>query len=515
MAGAVPPESLLTEHPVPPHHSGPAALVTPVVLTLLAVAAAIAGTLADLRAPTATDWHIVTVLAAVALMGVAVGYRFNPPDDEAAPPWDVHSVWVLPAALLTPPAAFGVLVVLSVGIALAKRAHPLRWRLVVACTTLLTTAAVHASTQLIGNLALAGLAGIAALWLIGATIAVTVARVIGTPGGTVLWLDDRWSFVELGCAFSALLIAAAMRTDPNLGLAGLAPLLLAAFALRWPELSRHARIDPKTGLPNAWHWEERTRELMPAAELRNTPVAVMIIDLDRFKQVNDTYGHLAGDQVLTELATAMQDEIRPGDLIGRFGGEEFVVTTFGLDTVEALAQAERIRSRVCGRRLHLEDHREGGPADGRFPRPTVGRGSRPAARPSRATGRLPSVVGTATGGPNEPGDPTDPTGPGAADPPGQNGAVADGYTVTCTIGLACSDDHGYDLTRLLDLADTALAAGKVGGRNQVCDARSILATAGAVDEPAAGGRPRSIWTLVRRQRTDRRTLRHGPGSLFR
>jgi diguanylate cyclase (GGDEF)-like protein len=484
----------LTEQPTPSPRSGPAALVVPVVLTLLAVAAAVTGTLADLRSPTATDWHIVVVLAVVALIGVAVGYRFNPPDDDAAPPWDVHSVWLLPAALLTPPAAFGVLVALSVGVGVAKRAHPLRWRLVVACTTVLTTAAVHASTQLISGFAISGLVGIAALWLIGALIAITVARVIGTPNGTVLWLDDRWTFVELGCAFSALLIAAAMRADPNLGLTGLAPLLLAAFALRWPELSRHARIDPKTGLPNAWHWEERTRELMRAAELRNTPVAVMIVDLDRFKQVNDTFGHLAGDQVLTELADAMQAEIRPGDLIGRFGGEEFVVTTFGLDTVAALAQAERIRRRVSGRRHRLVEHREESrPAGGRLARPAGG-------RVPRSTGLWRSRTDGA---------------PAGAGPLNGAGAAAEGYTVTCTIGLACSDDHGYDLTRLLDLADTALAAGKVGGRNQVCDARSILETAGAIDEPAAGGRPRSIWTLVRRQRTDRRTLRHGPGSMFR
>jgi diguanylate cyclase (GGDEF)-like protein len=266
----------------------------------------------------------------------------------------------------------------------------------------------------------------------------------------VLWLDDRWTLVELGCAFSGMLVAAVLRSDPNLGLAGLAPLLFAAFALRWPELNWHARIDPKTGLPNAWHWEERTRELLTAAEARGIPVTVMIIDIDRFKLVNDTYGHLIGDRVLNNLADALRSEARPGDLLGRFGGEEFVVTMFGPAPAVAAGAAERIRSRVAGQRHPLSD----GPA--------------------------PETCG-----------------------------------ITCTIGLASSTAHGYDLTRLLDLADIALAAGKAGGRNQIRDARSVLADIGIDGDVHVGPRSRSLLSVVTRPRTNRRTLRHGPGSMFR
>ena len=75
--------------------------------------------------------------------------------------------------------------------------------------------------------------------------------------------------------------------------------------------------------------------------------------------------------------------------------------------------------------------------------------------------------------------------------------------------------HGYDLTRLLDLADIALAAGKASGRNQVRDARSVLAEA-EVDYPTprAGVATRSLWQVALR-RPDRRSRRHGPGSMFR
>jgi len=459
--------------------SGIGAIATPAVLAVLAIAAAVAVTLADLRAPTATHWHIVGVLAVVAVIGVLVGYRFNPPDDDSAPPWDVDTVWLLPAALLTPPSAFGVLVALSVVVGMVKAAHPLRWRIVVASITLLTTAAVHASSLLIDDFAVGALVGIAALWIIGAVVALIVAQVIGTPSGTVLWLDDRWTLVELGCAFSGLLIATAMRVDPWLGLAGVAPLLLAAFALRWPELTWHARIDPKTGLPNAWHWEERTRELLGAAEARGLPVSVMIIDIDRFKLVNDTYGHLAGDQVLNDVADVLRSQLRQGDLVGRFGGEEFVVTMFGLTPAGAVSAAERTRARVAAQPHHVAGRRREVPAAG-------------AARDGLLDARPRPVTRS-----------------------GQDPAP-DVCTVTCTIGLASSATYGYELTRLLDLADIALAAGKADGRDRVRDAATVLSAAGQQD-PAQHSSTgmQSLWHVAARRKPDRRTRRHGPGSMFR
>jgi diguanylate cyclase (GGDEF)-like protein len=468
---------------------GVGAILAPVVLAGLAVAAAIAVALTDLRAPTATHWHIVGVLAAVGLVGIVVGYRFNPPDDDSAPPWDVDTVWLLPAALLTPPSAFAVLVALSVVVGMVRAAHPLRWRIVVASITLLTTAAVHASARLINGFAVGALVGIATLWIIGAVAALIVAHVIGTPSGTVLWLDDRWTLVELGCAFSGLLIAAAMRVDPWLGLAGLAPLLLAAFALRWPELTWHARIDPKTGLPNAWHWEERTRELIAAAEARGLPVSVMIIDIDRFKLVNDTYGHLAGDQVLNNVADVLRSQLRQGDLVGRFGGEEFVVTMFGLTPAGAASAAERTRARIAAQRHRVAGRRPGAPATG-------------GARDRLVDGgRVPAI--------DERPLPEGRSGP-SPDP------APDTCAVTCTIGLASSATHGYELTRLLDLADIALAAGKADGRDRVYDAGSVLSTAGAEApaQPSSTGM-QSLWHVAARRKPDRRTRRHGPGSMFR
>jgi len=75
---------------------------------------------------------------------------------------------------------------------------------------------------------------------------------------------------------------------------------------------------------------------------RDAPVSVVLADLDHFKHINDTYGHLAGDAVLREAARRMQDAIRPYDSIGRYGGEEFLLVLSNCDTIGAAAIAERL-----------------------------------------------------------------------------------------------------------------------------------------------------------------------------
>src|SRR5262249_25362029 len=75
---------------------------------------------------------------------------------------------------------------------------------------------------------------------------------------------------------------------------------------------------------------------------RDAPVSVVLADLDNFKHINDTYGHLAGDAVLREAAHRMRDAIRPYDSIGRYGGEEFLLVLSNCDTIGAAAIAERL-----------------------------------------------------------------------------------------------------------------------------------------------------------------------------
>jgi len=79
---------------------------------------------------------------------------------------------------------------------------------------------------------------------------------------------------------------------------------------------------------------------------RDAPVSVVLADLDHFKHINDTYGHLAGDAVLREAAHRMRDAIRPYDSIGRYGGEEFLLVLSNCDTIGAAAIAERLLQAV-------------------------------------------------------------------------------------------------------------------------------------------------------------------------
>lgn len=112
---------------------------------------------------------------------------------------------------------------------------------------------------------------------------------------------------------------------------------------------RLATRDKLTGLYNRHyaipHLEKVAREARDGGE----HFAIMLIDIDRFKSVNDTYGHAVGDAVLTEIASRLRDNLRGMDLVARFGGEEFLVCMPMTSLIEARLVAERLRTTICTR----------------------------------------------------------------------------------------------------------------------------------------------------------------------
>jgi diguanylate cyclase (GGDEF)-like protein len=113
--------------------------------------------------------------------------------------------------------------------------------------------------------------------------------------------------------------------------------------------------DALTGVYNRRYMDRRLVEEIARARRQTYRLSCMYIDIDWFKQVNDTYGHLAGDDVLREVAARIKAELRMSDALGRFGGEEFVVLLIDADLDSASMVAQRIRASVADRPFLLPD----------------------------------------------------------------------------------------------------------------------------------------------------------------
>jgi diguanylate cyclase (GGDEF)-like protein len=119
-------------------------------------------------------------------------------------------------------------------------------------------------------------------------------------------------------------------------------------SFRHARLLRDSRVDSKTGLLNAATWERESAAEVARAVRTKSPLAVAMLDIDRFKAINDTYGHLVGDQVIKEIAHTLNTLLRHYDLAGRFGGEEFSLLLPQTRAVDAFRIAERVRANIAG-----------------------------------------------------------------------------------------------------------------------------------------------------------------------
>ncbi len=124
---------------------------------------------------------------------------------------------------------------------------------------------------------------------------------------------------------------------------------------RGEELDRQTRTDHLTGLFNRRHLEEHLTSMLSSARRHSHPLAVLLIDVDHFKRVNDTSGHQAGDTVLIELARRMTHVVRSEDVLGRWGGEEFLLLCPLTDLDGATVLAERLRAAVGSEPVAMTD----------------------------------------------------------------------------------------------------------------------------------------------------------------
>jgi diguanylate cyclase (GGDEF)-like protein len=145
----------------------------------------------------------------------------------------------------------------------------------------------------------------------------------------------------------------------------------AALALdntyRHARVEEQAHVDSLTGVYNHGHFLKILKEQAEASRRANLPLSLIMLDVDHFKRYNDTYGHLAGDQILTKLCEAIRSHVKRTDAVGRWGGEEFVISLPNTNGPLAMQVADRIRETMAGMTL-VNGNQE------RIPVPTVSQG---------------------------------------------------------------------------------------------------------------------------------------------
>jgi len=116
--------------------------------------------------------------------------------------------------------------------------------------------------------------------------------------------------------------------------------------MRISDLEHETFTDPLTGIYNRRFMQQRLAEEISKARRYSFQLSILMFDLDYFKRVNDEHGHQAGDQMLIEVSTLVNEQLRDSDVLSRYGGEEFLIITPNTGPAEAAALAERLRARI-------------------------------------------------------------------------------------------------------------------------------------------------------------------------
>jgi diguanylate cyclase (GGDEF)-like protein len=276
---------------------------------------------------------------------------------------DFSSIWVLPTAILLPP-VYSMIIAIPITAALQLFVHRgLLYRRVFSAAS---HGLAYASVSLIfrafphsfagagpgtGLHAFTWCLAVGACEILGCRIQhfLIVAAVKMANPATRFFAGEferdalQGLFVEIDLG---VLITVAVAISPMLMAIALPTVLLVRRFLIHPVLVAQSRTDAKTGLLNVSTWESEAEvELSRATRTRN-PVALALIDIDHFKLVNDTYGHLVGDRVLKAIAEALTGQSRDYDRAGRFGGEEFVLLLAQTKEDDACKIAERLRGYI-------------------------------------------------------------------------------------------------------------------------------------------------------------------------
>jgi diguanylate cyclase (GGDEF)-like protein len=343
------------------------------VLAVLACDLALIGWELVHTTPRTDDVILFAALLAAAVICIEAMRRLGQPSGVSR---DLLSAWWLPIALLLPP-LYALLAPFVVGgvLYLRVRRIPVYRRvfssaalgLAGAATSIVFHVAIPEAVSVTLNGPHAWLSrpsvlitavGCAVLFAVVNTCIVAVAAHLADPDAPlakVLW-DRESLLLDLTESCVGILVAITCGLSFLLLLVALPPVILLQRSLMHQQLAAAAKTDPKTGLLNAAAWQREADGEVNRALRSDAPLALLLVDVDHFKRVNDSHGHLIGDEVLRALATELRQQVRESDVVGRFGGEEFTVLLPGTDTAGACGIAERLRSSAGGLRIAAASH---------------------------------------------------------------------------------------------------------------------------------------------------------------
>jgi diguanylate cyclase (GGDEF)-like protein len=332
---------------------------------------------------------------------------------------DFITVWVLPVAILLPPvyAMVAPIPLLAMTQWVIHRGVVHR-RVFTACAMGLA----YGAASLVFRAFPASLAGPSlgrGSHVLTWTLVVAICEILGGRGHnalivlavkisdpTIRLADQELSREALQADFAefdlGVLITVVVAVNPVLAVFAVPSVLLARRFIMHAQLLAQSRIDTKTGLLNASTWEREATVEIARAVRTGSPLALALVDIDHFKVVNDTYGHLMGDKALRAVTDALRGQLRSYDLAGRFGGEEFVILLPQTREYDALTVAERLRGHIAAMAIPVDD----------------------------------------------------------SDPAGRS------VTLTISVGVAALDGERRELTDMLAAADSALYYAKETGRNR-------------------------------------------------
>ena len=278
---------------------------------------------------------------------------------------DVQGVWELPVAILLPP--FFALVVPLAQTALTQwrvRQALLHRRVFTAAAVSLSYGAASLTFHGLWAVAPHGPStgfGHGAVWTLLVVLSAVIKLVVNdtlimtavkattrAPGVWKTFLNGEQLYNDAAEICIGVLVTFGVAGAPLLALAALPVVILLQRSLSHVQLVSDSRTDSKTGLLNAATWERESTAEVARAVRTQSPLAIAMVDIDKFKNINDTYGHLVGDQVLKEIANTLNNLLRDYDLAGRFGGEEFSLLLPQTRAVDAFRIAERVRANIAG-----------------------------------------------------------------------------------------------------------------------------------------------------------------------